>query len=78
VTGTPTGIMPIVVLSAVSRPGFGTEFRTDRGDVWVEIDPKPLNLPKAPFDAQLEPGTLGGVFLVVPERKLGIRVRSPN
>jgi hypothetical protein len=78
VTGSPTGIVPIVVLSTRSRPGFGTEFKTDRGDVWVQIDPKPLNLPKAPFDAQLEPGSLGGIFLVVPDRKLGIRVRGSN
>ena len=78
-TGQPTGIMPIIVLSALVRPGFPIEFTTDRAGVWVQTETKSLpNLPKAPFNAQLEPGKLGGAFLVVPDRKLGIRVSGPG
>jgi hypothetical protein len=78
-TGQPTGVMPIVVLSTLVRPGFPTEFTTDKAGVWVQTETKSLtNLPKAPFNAQLEPGKLGGAFLVVPDRKLGIRVSGPN
>jgi hypothetical protein len=73
-TGQPTGVIPIVVLSARARPGRGVEFTTDRGGVWLQTDTQPLNLPPTPFNAQLKPGTLGGVFLV-PENRLGIRVR---
>jgi hypothetical protein len=35
-------------------------------------------LPKTPFNAALEPGKFGSTFLVLPDRKLGIRVRPPN
>jgi hypothetical protein len=78
-TGQPTGIMPVVVLSTLVRPGFPTEFTTDKGGVWVQGETKPLpTLPKAPFNAQLEPGTFGGAFLVVPDRKLGVRVHSAD
>jgi hypothetical protein len=78
VTGAPTGVMPIVVVSTLVRPGFPTEFTTDKVGIWVQAEVKPLtNLPKAPFTAQLEPGKFGGAFLVVPERKLGIRVNGP-
>jgi hypothetical protein len=78
-TGQPTGIMPIVVLSTLVRPGFPIEFTTDRVGVWVQGEVKPVPaLPKAPFDAQLEPGKFGGSFLVVPDKKLGIRVHGPE
>ena len=78
-TGQPTGIMPVVVVSTLVRPGFPTEFTTDKGGVWVQGETKPLpTLPKPPFNAQLEPGTFGGAFLVVPDRKLGVRVRSAD
>jgi hypothetical protein len=78
-TGQPTGVMPIVVLSTLVRPGFPTEFTTDTAGVWVQTETKSLpNLPKAPFNAQLEPSKFGGSFLVVPDRKLGIRVSGPN
>ena len=77
-TGAPTAIFPVVVLSALSRPGFGTEFTTDKGGVWIQMEPKPLTLPKPPFNAQLQPGKFGSTFLVLPDRKLGIRVRPPN
>jgi len=74
-TGQPTGVMPIVVLSTLVRPGFPIEFTTDKAGVWVQGETKPLPaLPKAPFNAQLEPGKLGGAFLVVPDKKLGVRV----
>ena len=72
-------MVPVVVLSALSRPGFGTEFTTDRGGVWIQTEVKALpNLPKTPFNAELQPGKLGGTFLVLTDRKLGIRVRPPN
>src|SRR5262249_2723460 len=78
-TGQPTGIMPIVVLSTLVRPGFPIEFTTDKAGVWVQGEVKPVtNLPKAPFDAQLEPGKFGGSFLVVPDKKLGIRVHGAD
>jgi len=78
-TGVPLGVVPVVVLSALSRPGFGTEFTTDRGGVWIQTEVKALpNLPKTPFNAELQPGKLGGTFLVLTDRKLGIRVRPPN
>lgn len=78
-TGVPIGVVPVVVLSALSRPGYGTEFTTDRGGVWIQTEVKPLpTLPKTPFNAELQPGKLGGTFLVVTDRKLGIRVRPPN
>jgi hypothetical protein len=78
-TGAPIGIVPVVVLSTLSRPGFGTEFTTDKGGVWIQTEVKPLpNLPKTPFNAELQPGKFGGTFLVVTDRKLGIRVRPPN
>jgi hypothetical protein len=77
-TGVPTGIIPVVVVSALSRPGFGTEFTTDTAGVWIQTETKSLLLPKTPFNAELQPGKLGGTFLVVPDRKLGIRVRAPN
>jgi hypothetical protein len=78
-TGQPTGVIPIVVLSTRIRPGFPTEFTTDKLGVWVQGETKPLPaLPKAPFNAQLEPGTFGGAFLVVPDRKLGVRVHAPD
>jgi hypothetical protein len=70
----PVGIVPIVVLSTRLLPGRGVEFTTNRGDVWVQADTKPLQLPPTPFNAQIKPGTLGGVFLV-PDNRLGIRVR---
>jgi hypothetical protein len=73
-TGQRTGVVPIVVLSTRVRPGRGVEFTTDRGDVWLQTDTKPLNLPATPFNAELKPSTFGGVFLV-PENRLGIRVR---
>jgi hypothetical protein len=73
-SGLPTGVLPITVVSTLVRPGFPIEFTTDKG-VWVQGETKPVPaLPKAPFKAQLEPGKLGGAFLVVPEKKLGIRV----
>lgn len=78
VTGAPTGIIPIVVLSTRSRPGLGTEFTTDKGGVWVQTESKTLNLPSAPFNAELQPGSFGSTFLVVPDRKLGIRVRNSD
>jgi hypothetical protein len=78
-TGQPTGIMPIVVLSTLVRPGFPTEFTTDKAGVWTQTEIKPLPaLPKAPFNAQLEPGKFGSAFLVVPDRKLGVRVHAPD
>jgi hypothetical protein len=77
-TGAPTGVFSVVVVSAVNRPGLGTEFHTDTGGVWVQTEAKPLTLPKTPFNAQLQPGTLGSTFLVLPDRKMGIRVRPPN
>lgn len=70
----PLGIVPIVVLSTRALPGRGVEFTTDRGDVWVQSDTQPLHLPATPFNAQIKPGTFGSVFLV-PENRLGIRVR---
>ena len=71
--------MPIVVLSTLVRPGFPIEFTTDKAGVWVQGEVKPVpTLPKAPFDAQLEPGKFGGSFLVVPDKKLGIRVHGPD
>jgi hypothetical protein len=66
--------VPIVVLSTRVLPGRGVEFTTNRGDVWVQADTKPLQLPPTPFNAQIKPGTLGSVFLV-PDNRLGIRVR---
>jgi len=72
--GQPAGVIPVVVLSTRVRPGRGVEFTTDRGDVWLQTDTTPLNLPATPFNAQLKPSTFGGVFLV-PENRLGIRVR---
>jgi hypothetical protein len=70
----PVGIVPIIVLSARAAPGRGVEFTTDKGDVWVQSDTQPLQLPPTPFNAQIKPGTFGSVFLV-PENRLGIRVR---
>ncbi len=75
-TGAPTAIFPVVVLSALSRPGFGTEFTTDKGGVWIQMETKPLTLPNTPFTAELQPGKFGSTFLVLPNRKLGIRVRA--
>jgi hypothetical protein len=75
-TGIPTGIIPVVVLSALTRPGFGTEFTTDKGGIWIQTETKPLTLPKTPFNAELQPGKFGSTFLVLPDRKLGIRVRQ--
>jgi hypothetical protein len=77
-TGAPTAAFPVVVLNTLSRPGFATEFTTDKGGVWIQTETKPLSLPPTPFNAELQPGTFGGTFLVVPDRKLGIRVRPPN
>jgi hypothetical protein len=77
-TGAPTGVIPVVVLSTLSRPGYGTEFTTDTRGVWIQSETKPLILPKTPFNAQLQPGTFGSTFLVLPGRKLGIRVRAPS
>jgi hypothetical protein len=78
-TGAPIGVVPVVVLSALSRPGYGTEFTTDRGGVWIQTEAKALpTLPKTPFNAELQAGTLGSTFLVVTGQKLGIRVRQPN
>ena len=78
-TGAPIGVVPVVVLSALSRPGFGTEFTTDKGGVWIQTEVKPLpTLPKTPFNAELQPGKFGSTFLVVTDRKLGIRVRPPS
>lgn len=70
----PLEIVPIVVLGTRAVPGRGVEFTTDRGDVWVQSDSQPLQLPPTPFNAQIKPGTFGSVFLV-PENRLGIRVR---
>jgi hypothetical protein len=77
-TGAPTAVFPVVVVRALSRPGFGTEFTTDAAGVWVQTEAKPLTLPKPPFKAELQPGTFGSTFLVLPDRKMGIRVRPPN
>ena len=77
-TGTPTGIVPVLVVRALSRPGFGTEFTTDTGSVWIQTETKPLTLPKTPFKAELQPGKFGSTFLVLPDSKMGIRVRAPN
>jgi hypothetical protein len=62
------------VLGTRALPGRGVEFTTDRGDVWVQTDTQPLQLPATPFNAQIRPGSFGGVFLI-PENRLGIRVR---
>jgi hypothetical protein len=70
----PVGIVPIIVLSARAAPGRGVEFTTDKGDVWVQSDAQPLQLPPTPFNAQIKPGSFGSTFLV-PENRLGIRVR---
>ena len=77
-TGAPTAVFPVVVLSALSRPGYGTEFTTDHGGVWIQTETKPLILPKTPFNAELQPGKFGGTFLVLPDRKLAVRVRTPG
>ena len=77
-TGAPTAIFPVVVVNARVRPGLGTEFTTDNAGVWIQTEVKPLSLPKAPFNAELQPGTFGSTFLVLPDRKMGIRVRPPN
>jgi len=73
----PVGVVPIVVLGTRALPGRGVEFTTDRGEVWVQTDTQPLQLPPTPFNAEIKRGTLGSVFLV-PENRLGIRVRHPN
>jgi hypothetical protein len=70
----PLGVVPIIVLSTRALPGHGVEFTTDRGDVWVQSDTQPLQLPATPFNARIESGTFGSVFLI-PENRLGIRVR---
>jgi hypothetical protein len=70
----PVGIVPIVVLGTREVPGRGVEFTTDRGDVWVQADTQRLQLPPTPFNAEIKPGTFGSVFLV-PDKRLGIRVR---
>ena len=77
-TGAPIGIVPVIVVSARSRPGLGTEFTTDTAGVWTQTEAKALTLPKTPFNAELQPGKFGSTFLVVPDRKLGIRVRPPS
>jgi hypothetical protein len=74
-THQPAAVVPIVVLSTRALPGRGVEFTTDRGDVWVQADAKPLRLPPTPFNAQIKPGSLGSVFLVVPDARLGVRVQ---
>lgn len=68
-----TEILVIVETGALRR-GNAT-FLTDDGRLFVQTSgPTSRNLPPVPFEATLEDGAFGSVFLVAPSARLRIRV----
>jgi hypothetical protein len=69
-------LIPIVVVNVRALPGRETTFTDRDGTRWVQTDSQRIvNLPDAPFDANLKRGAMGSFFLV-PEEGRAIRVRQ--
>jgi hypothetical protein len=67
-------IVPIVVVGVRTLGNRPTTFSADDGSTWVQTDSQRLNLPDAPFDAEIKRGAMGSYFLVPADRR-AIRVR---
>jgi hypothetical protein len=69
-------LIPIVVVNVRALPGREATFTDRDGTRWVQTDSQRIiNLPDAPFDANLKRGAMGSFFLV-PEEGRAIRVRQ--
>jgi len=69
-------IVPLVIVNVRALPGREATFTDDDGTRWVQTDSQRLNLPEAPFDAELKPGAMGSYFLVPKNQGRGVRVRQ--
>lgn len=68
----------VIVETGALRRGNAT-FLTDDGRLFVQTSgPTSRNLPSVPFEATLEDGAFGSVFLVAPSARLRIRVAEPT
>lgn len=69
-------LIPIVVVNVRALPGRETTFTDRDGTRWVQTDSQRIvNLPDAPFEANLKRGAMGSFFLV-PEQGRAVRVRQ--
>lgn len=70
-------IIPIVVVNVRALPGRETTFTDGEGTRWVQTDSQRIvNLPDAPFDAELKRGAMGSYFLVPKDQGRAVRVRQ--
>lgn len=69
------GLQTIVVTELRLRTPSSAVFVTATGQVWEQADTGRGRYPETPFEAKLEPGSLGSMFLISPEGGPRIRVR---
>jgi len=67
--------VPVVVAEVRQLEGRSATFTLENGEVWVQSDSRRVNLPDAPFDAEIKPGAMSSHFLVAKSGGSGIRVR---
>jgi hypothetical protein len=72
-------VIPIVIVGVRSLPGRETIFTAEDGATWVQTDSQQMvQLPEAPFEAEIQPGAMGSRFLLPKDYPRRIRVRPAN
>ena len=74
----PPETLPIVVVAVRKLPGRSARFTTDNGEVWIQTGAEGVYVPKAPFDADLRPASMGTFFLRPRDHGWPVHVRRSH